>query len=502
MPTSTEFQILRGGRVLDMKTRRADPADILIAGDTIREIGRPGMAAPDDARLVDAVDRLLIPGLINAHTHGHGPLGKGQGDRWTLELLLNAGPWLSGNRSLEHKYLSALLGAMEMVRKGCTACYDLYVEMPVPTRDGMEAVGRAYRDVGMRAVIAPMVADRSFYQAIPGLIDALPAAQRGGVERFVFSPWDKTVDACRALFKDWPFDRDAIRLAVAPTIPLHCADEFIVACGRLAREHGAGLHMHVGESKLQAVAGHRKYGKTLTAHLDALGFLGPDFTAAHAVWLDGDDIKRMADRGASIAHNPGSNMRLGSGLAAAREMRQAGVNTGIGTDGAQCSDNQNMFEAMRFASFVSRVRSHDYQTWLSTDEVLAMATSGSAHALGFGETIGRLAPGAKADIVFLDLGNLNFVPLNDPINQIVHCEDGSAVDSVMIGGRLVLWHGKFTTIDAVRVRREAEAAAEGLAAINHDLRHLLASLEDAVGQFCVGLSRQPYHVHALAGHDH
>ena len=153
------------------------------------------------------------------------------------------------------------------------------------------------------------------------------------------------------------------------------------------------------------------------------------------MWLDPDDIRRIADRGASIAHNPGSNLRLGSGLAAAREMRKAGVNVGIGTDGSNCSDNQNMFGAMRIASFVSRVREHDPAMWLATDEVLTMATAGSAAALGFGDALGRLAPGAFADIVFIDLGHVNYWPLNDPVNQLVHVEEGCAVQRVMVGAR-------------------------------------------------------------------
>ena len=250
------------------------------------------------------------------------------------------------------------------------------------------------------------------------------------------------------------------------------------------------------------MAGLKLYGKTQTAYYDDLGMLGPDFVAAHGVWLDGDDIKRMADHGASVAHNPGSNMRLGSGLASVREMVETGLNVGIGTDGASCSDNQNMFEAMRFASFVSRVRSHDQNRWLSTTEVLRMATEGSARALGFGDAIGRLAPGAKADIVFLDLGHVNYLPLNDPANQLVHTEDGSAVASVMVGGRMVLDGGRFTGVDLDTVRSRVETAVEELRGLNRDAKSFALELEDVVGAFCVGLSRQPYHVHALAGPDY
>src|SRR6202011_4012205 len=163
-----------GGVVLDIPKGPAEPADILIEDDTIREIGRPGCPAPDGAAEISAARRLLHPGLVNAHTHGHGNLAKGMGDRWPLELLLSAAPWITGNRTAEDKYLSTQLGAVEMVMKGCTACYDLSFEWPLPTAEGLALAGKAYADVGMRAIIAPMVADRSFYEAIPGLMEALP----------------------------------------------------------------------------------------------------------------------------------------------------------------------------------------------------------------------------------------------------------------------------------------------------------------------------------------
>src|SRR5712691_1242700 len=146
------FTMLRGGRVLDIAAGTAAPADILIEDDTIREIGPPGCPAPADARAISAARRLIHPGLVNAHTHAHGNLSKGMGDRWTLELLLPAAPWLTGNRGLDDLQLTAQLGAVEMVLKGCTAAYDLYFEWPLPSREGIAAVASAYAEIGMRAV--------------------------------------------------------------------------------------------------------------------------------------------------------------------------------------------------------------------------------------------------------------------------------------------------------------------------------------------------------------
>jgi len=295
--------------------------------------------------------------------------------------------------------------------------------------------------------------------------------------------------------RDWPFDRDQVLPAVAPTIPHHCSDAFILGSATLAREFAIGLHSHVAESKVQAVTGIRLYGQTQTAHLAALGVLGPHFTVAHGVWLDEDDMKRLGDKGASVAHNPGSNMRLGSGLADARAMLERRVNLGIGTDGANCADNQNMYEAMRLASFVSKVQGPDWRRWLTTREAALAATEGSARALGFGGKIGRIAPGYKADIVMLDLDHPNWLPFNDPVNQLVHCEDGTAVASVMIGGRLVVDNRRVLTVDLDRLRDRVVAACERLAAANIDSRRLYEALEPVVGSHCPGLARTPYHVH-------
>jgi cytosine/adenosine deaminase-related metal-dependent hydrolase len=492
------WTILRGGRVLDISAGTADFADILIDGDTIREIGPPGLPAPEGAIEISAARRLLHPGLVNAHTHGHGNIGKGMGDRWTLELLLAAAPWLVGNRTIEDGYLSTQLGAVEMVIKGCTACYDLSFEWPVPTAEGLARAAQAYADVGMRAVVAPMVADRSFFEAIPGLTEALPPALQAHAAELRMPPATATIAAMRKALAGWSFDRDQVRPAVAPTIPHHCSDEFIRGCANLAREFEVALHSHVAESKVQAVTGIRLYGMTQTAHLDALGVLGPHFTVAHGVWLDEDDMRRLGDRGASVAHNPGSNMRLGSGIADTRAMLERRVNLGIGTDGSNCSDNQNMYEAMRLASFAAKVRGPDWRRWLTTREAALAATEGSAKALGFGGRIGRIAPGYKADIVMLDLDHPNWLPLNDPVNQLVHSEDGTAVASVMIGGRIVVDNRRVLTVDVARLGQRITAARERLAAANADYRRLYEALEPVVGSHCPGMARLPYHIHRYA----
>jgi guanine deaminase len=402
---------------------------------------------------------------------------------------------MTGNRSAEDKHLTTLIGASEMLLKGCTACYDLTVDLPLPSLEGMQAAAAAYAQVGIRAVIAPMVADLSFYEAIPGLLAALPPRLQKEVERLRMAPADAILSAMGSIARHWRGDRDTARLAIAPTIPHHCTDGFLTGCRDLAHEHGLPIHSHVAESKVQVIAGMRTYGTTLTAHMDKLGLVGPDFTVAHGVWLDDDDMKRLGEKGASVAHNPGSNMRLGSGLANMRKMLSSGVNVGLGTDGSNCSDNQNMFESMRLASLVSKVQGPDWQNWITTDEVLQAATIGSARALGFGDKLGRIAPGFKADIVFLDSRHINMIPLNNITNSLVHAEDGGSVESVMVGGRLVVSGRKLLHVDMDKLALDAQNAVERLDRLNHANHQLYCELEPLVGSFCPGLAAEPFHVH-------
>jgi guanine deaminase len=453
--------VIRGGVVAETATALAAPRDILLRDGLIAALGPPGMAVPEGTPGFDAGGLLLHPGLINGHTHSHGFLARGIGDRWTLELLLAASPWISGGRTFEDKALAATIGAAEMVLKGCTAVFDMSNESPLPTVEGIDAIAGAYHAVGMRAVIAPMVADRTLYQAVPPLFEALPDDLRAEVSAFTLPPWQDSFAAMEAIARSWRWSAHDIAFGVGPTIATHCDDAFLQACARLSAEHGARLSMHVAESKVQAVMALRSYGRTLVAHLDALGLLTDRFVAAHAIWLDDRDRATLAERGAAIIHNAGSNMKLGNGMFAMREALDAGITVGLGTDTCSCGDNLNMYEAMRLASLLSKVQGPDPAAWVSAEEAYGAATEGSARALGI-PGLGRIAEGAKADIVFLDLTHPTWMPHRWSVNQIVHAEDGTGVKHVCIGGRFVVRDGVLTTVDLPALRDRAE---------EHRLRH-------------------------------
>jgi guanine deaminase len=387
-----------------------------------------------------------------------------------------------------------MLSAVELIRKGCTACYDLFVEIPAPSREGLEAVADAYREAGMRAVVAPMLADRTLYQALPGLLESLPPPVRDQAAKLMTTAAETSLAASRDAFEHWRFDRDFIRPAIAPTIPLHCTDGFMSGCATLAREFDIGLQTHLAESKTQAVLALARYGESLVEHLVRLGLPGPRISAAHGIWIDASDIARLADAGAAVVHNPMSNLRLGSGVAPARAMLDAGLTVAIGTDATNTSDGQNMFEALRLAAYLSRIADPDPQRWLSAEDVFRAATTGSAAALGF-DRLGRLDPGFAADIVFLDVRHVNYVPLRAPLLQLVFAENGAAVDSVMIGGRMVLDHGRLLTVDEDRLREDAAAAAARLDAQNDAALATGRMMGTLVGRFCLAHARAPFPLH-------
>jgi len=484
----SHFSVIRNGRLVDGRQFNGARIDILIEKDTIVDVVPPNSQAPENSTVIDAAGTLVLPGLINAHTHGDVSLAKGLGDRWTLELLLNASPLTSEDFLLQDKSLAARLAAVEMVLHGCTACYDLFSDFPTPSLESLEAVGKAYTEVGMRVVIAPLMADRTFWQAVPGMIDALPRNLKQKIEKIVTQPGDIVINAMRDAIIKWPYAQDPVYLGLAPTIPYHCDAAFFRSCRELADEFGVRIHSHIAESKLQAIVGQQLFGCSLTEYLDKLGVISSDFTAAHCVWLDTEDIQRLADRGACVAHNPTSNLRLGAGVAKTREMLNAGVGIGIGTDASTCSDALNMFEAMRMAAYVSRIHQPDPEYWLSAEDVLLMATEGSARALGLEKQIGQISPGFKADLVFLDDTAIQYTPLNNPVRQVIFHENGSGVRDVMVGGKFVVRNHRPTGLNYEDLRTQVAEAMDRIRVKIAEKTPMIRDLEPLVSKFCVGLS--------------
>ncbi|WP_375453346.1 amidohydrolase family protein [uncultured Methylobacterium sp.] len=493
--------LIRGGMIVSAGFQGAVRKDIVVENGLIESVSEPGAVEGADFVEHDATDRLITPGFVNAHTHGHANLMKGVAEAWTLEASLTHGLWLGGARNAETVYVSTLLGALDMISKGCTSCFDLVYEFPLPTKENFWAAAAAYRDAGMRAVLAPMVADRHLLQAIPGLIEALPSDLRDEAAKFSMPPRDATMAAVETIVRSRADLPSGIALALAPTIPHHCSEGFLTDCRDVAAGHGLPIQMHVAESRLQAVAAGRSYGCSAVRHLAKLGILSPNFTAAHGVWLNADDLDVLAAHGCSVAHMPASNFRLGSGLAQIRPMLDRGINVGLGTDGANSSDALSMMEAMRLASYGARAIAGSREDWLRAPEILSMATEGGARALGRDD--GRIAPGAPADLTFFDLGHIDFLPANDPVNQIVTCADSSSVTDVMTAGEFRLRRRKFTSLDCVGLREKVVRNTLRLSWATDAMRKLAGRLEPHVVAFADALASEPVgmerHVRAGAG---
>ncbi|MGA7808849.1 amidohydrolase family protein [Bradyrhizobium sp.] len=488
--TAGERLLIAGGLVVDPVSGQAERKDLLIDQGQIAGIGTPGSLAADSATQHDASDRLIIPGLVNAHTHGHANLMKGVAEAWTLEASLTNGPWLASTRDPATIYLSTLLGAVDMLSKGCTACFDLVYEFPRPTKEGFAAAARAYADAGMRAVLAPMVADQSLFQSIPGLADALPPELAQSVGKFELASSERTIAAIETIIAARADLPETVTLAIAPTIPHHCSERFLRDCMEIADRHGLPIHMHIAESRLQAVVARQLYGRSAIRHLADIGLLRPRFTAAHSVWIDAADLDLLAEHGCSIAHIPASNFRLGSGTAHVRPMLERGINVALATDGANSSDSLSMLQAMRLASFGARTFAGSRDQWLRAPEIIRLATQGGAKLLGL-DLCGRIAPGTHADLAMLDLGHVDFIPDTDPVNQLVTCADSASVTDVMVGGQFKVLNRKLVSVDTSGLRRGVKDAVTRLSATTREARALAARLEPHVVSFAEAMTRQP-----------
>lgn len=491
--TGSGTTLITGGLVLQRASAPAVPLDILVRHGRIEQLVQPGAIAEAGHQVMDARDRLLIPGLINAHTHSHFTFGKGRNTDWTLELHQHATPGITGGQTIRDLNLLARVAAAEMISKGCTSCYDMVVQLPYPDPEGIRAIADGYESIGMRARIAMTIADQTVWHGMPGLYEGLPPDGRTLIDAIQMAGAPQILQSCESVLSGWSSPGGRVSLALAPTIPLLCSEPLMRGAFELSAQYGVGLHTHLAESRIQAIASIAKFGKSLTRHLADIGYLGPQLTAAHAVWLDDEDMDLLARHGVKVAHNPGSNMRLGNGVAAIRDLMGRGVPVAIGTDACTCSDQLNMFESMRQASLVSRIRSQDTRTWLSAADVLDMATVGGSHVMDQ-PLLGQLDAGFAADIVFLDLTNLNYVPLNDALVQVVFNEHGGAVDSVMVGGDLVYHRRQFTRFDYEALLGEAHECNARRVDMLSARQGEFALYESVVKSYSAHTARTPLHI--------
>ncbi|RFA10414.1 hypothetical protein B7R54_15280 [Subtercola boreus] len=486
----------------DARSSAVFRGDLLVDGDTIVAVGdrgtvvAPGTAtaatatadgpariasaapgastasdANPDCEVVDATGLLIVPGLVNAHMHSWESLFRGTSERLPLELWTLETYPISGVAPMSPRlvYLRTLVAAMDSLKGGTTAVLDDVGELPAQTEETLAAVFDAYDDIGIRATCTGGIADVAFADRLPFSTELL-SAEGIAASRRAMPPSRQLIDAFvdfseRAFRTQHGRAGGRLSYAIAPSAPQRSTDELLLAADDLSRQHGSVLHLHLLETRLQAVMGRERYGTTIVEHLRTLGLLTDRTALAHAIWLGAGDIRMLGESPATIIHNPVSNLKLGSGVFAWRGLHDAGATVALGTDGTASNDSLRMLDTVRSAALLHTVSGPDFAAWPSTDEVLRAATRGGAAAVHQAETIGSLEVGKRADFVVFDLTlSTNFTPLNDAARQLVFSENGSSIAEVWVNGERVVENGRLTRIDERAVLAEfRELAAEYLA---------------------------------------
>jgi 5-methylthioadenosine/S-adenosylhomocysteine deaminase len=446
--------LLRGCRVLDGPA--FIDADVLIDGTRVKAVG-PRLVAPPGATVWELGGDLVIPGLINAHYHSPDNLNTGRMPLAPLELWsLASVPSRVGQP--DELRLAALLGAAQLVRGGVTGVVDMVRPWPTLSAAGLDALGDAYVQSGMRVAIAPVLADLPIEQTLP--FGPLPEPRPCGPVAL------EQLGVVEAFYQSWHGRHERIQVHVAPSAPQRCSEELLVRLVELADRLDTQLHTHALETRAQREQSQRRWAKSQIEHLDLLGGLQARTVLAHLVWASEADLDRIGQRGAVVVHNPTSNAALGSGRAPLPGLLARGISTGLGTDAATCNDGLSMFEAMKLATLLPRSHEPDWTLWPDPVTVLRLAVEGGAAALGLADQLGRIEPGRLADLVVLDARSPAFVPPNDLVHQLVMRGDPSSVRHVLVGGKTVLRDRTLLTLNWEALVDQAQAYAQRRAPVS------------------------------------
>lgn len=422
--------ILRGGMILTLDDANTyfESGTVVLDGDLIAEVCSGDvdiLPLPGDT-VIDASGKIVMPGLIDLHYHT--ALGKGYNDHLPLWEYLDE-CWYPIIRALdpEAAYWAAMLSYTESVKNGVTTVNDMYRQL--------NALAQAAEDIGIRAVLSNDVALDEYN--LDTLADNAAAHKAnhgragGKVEVRVGIEW----------------------------LPL-ASPQLLRDARSLANELGIGIHVHLNESQTEVDNSIERFGMRPTELAYESGLLGPDTIAAHCVWLSDHEMALMAQTGTHISHNPSSNAKLGNGVARLPEMLAAGINVGLGHDAAECNNSADMFEVMKFASLMHRAVRSD-SSLMPAQQVVRMATRNGASALG--HQTGQLTVGHKADVILVDTNNAMFTPLlsDDPehlYSHLVFAANGSAVDTTIIDGEVVMRHRELTRVNEQEILDQAQAA--------------------------------------------
>ncbi len=417
--------LIKGAIIVTLDESKPDSfiGDILISGSVIESIaGYPEIIDPLSAgKIIDGSNYLVMPGLVNIHGHAAMTLLRSYADDLPLKEWLEEKIWpIEELMTGEDVYWGTKLAIAEMIKSGTTTFTDMYMEM--------DRVAEAADDSGIRAVLSR------------GLIGI-----SGGDEGLLES---------EEFIKNWQGAANGkISVTLGPHAPYTCPPEYLKKVISLAEKTGTSLQIHLSETKGEVESCIDEYGKTPPALLEDLGLFKISTLAAHCVHLTEKDIDILAEYNVGVAHNPGSNLKLGSGIAPVSRMLDKGINVGIGTDGASSNNNLDMVEELRLAALLGKGIEMN-PTLIDAKTAIKMATVTGAKALGL-KMIGELKEGYKADLIAMQIDKPHFVPMHDPLANVVYSSAAADVDLVMVDGNILLEEGKLTTIDEKAVISKA-----------------------------------------------
>jgi cytosine/adenosine deaminase-related metal-dependent hydrolase len=393
-------------------------------------------------------------------------------------MLYEVPPLMESPVSDRFAYIRTLLGAAEMLKQGVTAVHDDAFFLPVATRGEVDSVMSAYVDSGMRAAVTLDQPNVVEFHKYPFLEAILPVDVR---DRMAAAP--RMSDAELRIAYEEFIDRwhgsanGRVGCAVSCSAPQRVTPEHLRALGELSEQHDLPYNMHILETRLQRVFGQTNLGSSLVRYVHEQGVLNERAMVIHSIWVDDEDIQLMAASGCSIAHNPVSNLKLGSGVMPWRQIRDAGINVCLGTDEANVDDGVNLWSTVKVTGLIHNIATPDYTRWPEPDEILHAATVGGAVAMRQGGQTGQLKPGYAADLILVDLNELPFVPLNDLKRQLVYCEPGAAVRTTIVAGQVVYENGRLLHFDEAQVKAEARELAAEFVAYMDSCRAVVRELE-------------------------
>ena len=471
--------LVAGGRVLSPRGELDRPPvrDILIEDGRIAALGEPGSLA-SDAPVLDAAGTLVVPGFVNAHYHSHDLLLRGLFEQLPLEAWgLYSFPSSFPRRPDAEVRTRTLLGAAENLLCGTTTIQDM-ATIVGPDRAHVAALREAYRESGIRAVVALQYADRAAVDTVPFWREDLPAE--------IQAELGPAIDPApvQALLSDLLAEPPAerFRWALGPSAPQRCSDELLRWTARLAAERDVPVFTHVYETRSQAVLARRAYaadGGSLLGPLDRAGLLDARLTIAHGVWITEAEVARLGAAGANLSCNPFSNLKLLNGVAPVRLYDRAGAGIALGCDNCSGNDAQNLFESMKAFALFWGLSGQAGESGAAARAFTA-ATLGGARALGLAGEVGDLAPGFRADLALLRLDDPAFVPLNGAVRQLVYAASPRAVGTVLVGGDVVVRDGRVLTFDRARLAAEAESCAADLCACRDGIARRFGPARDAI----------------------